>query len=29
MTAVIDFKSKDHHLVVSGVNLKLKFRKGK
>ena len=25
---VIDVKSKDHHLVVSRVNLKLKFRKG-
>ena len=27
-SAVIDVKSKDHHLVVSKVNLKLKFRKG-
>ena len=26
-SAVIDVKSKDHHLVVSKVNLKLKFRK--
>ena len=26
--AVIDFKSKDHHLVVSKVDLKLKFPKG-
>ena len=25
-SAVIDVKSKDHHLVVSKVNLKLKFR---
>ena len=27
-SAVIGVKSKDHHLVVSRVNLKLKFRKG-
>ena len=27
-SAVIDVKSKDHHLVVSKVNSKLKFRKG-
>ena len=27
-SAVIDVKSKDQHLVVSKVNLKLKFRKG-
>ena len=27
-STVIDVKSKDHHLVVSRVNLKLKFRKG-
>ena len=27
-SAVIDFKSKYQHLVVSKVNLKLKFRKG-
>ena len=27
-SAVIDVKSKDHHLVVSRVNLKLKFWKG-
>ena len=27
-SGVIDVKSKDHHLVVSRVNLKLKFRKG-
>ena len=27
-SAVIDVKSKDHHLVVSKVNLKLKFQKG-
>ena len=27
-SAVMDFKSKDHHLVASTVNLKLKFRKG-
>ena len=26
-SAVIDVKSKDHHLLVSRVNLKLKFRK--
>ena len=26
-SAFIDVKSKDHHLVVSKVNLKLKFRK--
>ena len=28
-SAVIDLKSADHHLVVSKVKLKLKFRKGK
>ena len=28
MSAVIDIKSKDRHLIVSMVNLKLKFRKG-
>ena len=27
-SVVIDVKSKDHHLVVSRVNLKQKFRKG-
>ena len=27
-SAFIDIKSKDHHVVVSKVNLKLKFRKG-
>ena len=27
-SAVIDVKSNDHHLIVSTVNLKLKFRKG-
>ena len=27
-SAAIDVKSKDHHLVMSRVNLKLKFRKG-
>jgi hypothetical protein len=27
-SAVIDVKSKDHHLVVSRVNLKLKYEKG-
>ena len=27
-SAVIDVKSKDHHLVMSRVNLKLKFWKG-
>ena len=27
-SAFIDIKSKDHHLVTSRVNLKLKFRKG-
>ena len=26
--AAIDIKNKDHHLVVSRINLKLKFRKG-
>ena len=27
-SAVTDVKSKDHHLIVSRTNLKLKFRKG-
>ena len=27
-SAVFDVESKDHHLVVSKINLKLKFRKG-